>query len=185
MTEDRAWRKDLPKSDTEEDKLLPKNLMKAASDLWDARPYQKDITNQTIFEQNPNLSGDQFQSMALENPQVFGGLHHLMTITNQLKFLQNTFRGQQPSAAGIGVDHANSLATKSLPLFYGNHLHGNFKDVHEGLVSMHKLYADVLNSPLIQDNKAFLDSPSGIHLNDMVTTILPKHIEAYKQATES
>jgi hypothetical protein len=183
MAEDRAWRKDVPRSVDLNAKgvesQIPSEISVPITKNWKNRKYE----NPQSAAEIGGVSSEQFDWLK-ENHPAFRGFHVLNNLRNELIFSRNTLIHQGASMAGIALDAITKDTLDNYEKILTGHMHGVIPQVKSALEAAHEMHKAVLNEPTVQGNKAFLESPSGIHLQSLVHNIFPKAIKDYSEATE-
>jgi hypothetical protein len=183
MTEDRAWRKDLPKSvDVNakgKEQPMPPEVNSIVTKNWKNRKYE----NPQSAAEVTGADSEQFEWLK-DNHPAFKGFHVLNNLRNELIFSRNTLIHQGASIAGMALDGVSHHVLEGFETILTGHMHGAVPQVKAALNSAHELHKSLLEEPAIQGNKAFLESPSGIHLQSLVHNIFPKTIKDYNETTE-
>lgn len=127
------------------------------------------------------LSREQFDE-AINHPSLAGS-RYITQIGNQVRYLHNSLFGQHPTIAGNAIDNINEKTIDLLREAETAHDNDNHNEALKGLNTIHEVYSG-LHEILSAQNPTYMDSYTGLHLDDMVSKTLPNLIDKYKTTME-
>lgn len=178
MTDDRSRRNDVPQYEEKEPNLVKNPGMKQ---MWQHLSYQpeQDLREEGGFS---HISKDQFQNMVDGHPET-QALQTIHQFKNHLIFLHNTLTGLPLTSAGIRTLMPTATVLADYDTILQGHMEGMHDKVARTLSAAHGMFKQTMTEPSI-NQKAFLESPTGIHLQDITHNILPNTIAKYKELME-